>query len=726
MNNFLVTLLILSVPFVVSICLLQYTVSFSIRQCEERSSAEINHMQELVERNLSVVRKQAMEMAQNRDLLLIDHYDSTSKDNIYKTSRLAQSLKEIAGTQEFSRGFYVYLKSADIILYNGSKMTSREFFNVYVKTGQYETWKSKLSREYLNDCRNSQGKINDLSEHGVIEYLQSFPLGGKANGTIVFLIDKSVFITKSITPKDSSRELYVFNQHNELVHGTKEIDDKQIKELLRFSEGSYQVDMNGKAFVFSETSDNRKLRYICIDRGSAAFKVIEKISFFIFIYALIIFFGGGFYIFSTSYQMSMRIKKINKLISKKESDESNLDWKSLLNGIEDLAKSRNSMRSIVASKNNIEKNMVIASFIYDYSIQSSKCVEQMEKIGVVLDGENYIFVIGTLDFEDGENEDLVKFAVQNIFSDLIKDIAKWYFFDFLGNRIIFLLKGSFNENTKNKINEIFGSVSDYILSILDVRVQFDVGQICSEVEELRLSAKKQNERSKFKTIYGEQIYSHTENSNYKYLQKQENELINLMFSGTSEELDNNIVQIISEHKNAPHIVKNTLYYNLFGTYLKCRERAKINETFDGDEIESILYAGDVSESEKKIRKLFFELSEKVTKENKKGKLTGLSVRLVDYVDANYTNPNISLKMLSAEFNITVPYISKVFKEQFGTNFSEYITNMRVQKAQQLLLSTNMSMSDIAKKLGYVDSSVFIKNFKKSTGMTPGAYRDTKA
>jgi len=221
-NNVVALLLVLSVPFVVSICLLQYTVHFAMNQCEERSYAEIEHMQELVERNLSVIRKQAMEIAQSRKLLQLEKYDPNNKADVYAVSNLAQELRTLAGTQEFCRGFYVYSEAADIIFFNGSKFTSRAFFDTYVKKGHYETWKSMLGREYLNVCRNSQGNINDMSEYGVVEYLQSYPLGGKNSGTIVFLLDKSVFMTKSITPKNknSKLELYVFNQNNELVHTT--------------------------------------------------------------------------------------------------------------------------------------------------------------------------------------------------------------------------------------------------------------------------------------------------------------------------------------------------------------------------------------------------------------------------------------------------------------------------------------------------------------------------
>jgi len=727
-NNVVALLLVLSVPFVVSICLLQYTVHFAMNQCEERSYAEIEHMQELVERNLSVIRKQAMEIAQSRKLLQLEKYDPNNKADVYAVSNLAQELRTLAGTQEFCRGFYVYSEAADIIFFNGSKFTSRRFFDTYVKKGHYETWKSMLGREYLNVCRNSQGNINDMSEYGVVEYLQSYPLGGKNSGTIVFLLDKSVFMTKSITPKNknSKLELYVFNQNNELVHTTGKINDSDIESLLKVSDGSSHINTKERAFVFSATSDSGKLRYICVDRGSAAFKIIEKISLFIFIYAIIIFLGGGLYIFSTTYQMSKRIKRINKLISIRGNHEPVLDWNVVLSGIEDLANNQSTMNNIISAKNNIERNMVLVNFLYDYTSSAEQYLKTLENHGIVFDAQSYISVLGVLEMSAAENTNLLKFAVQNIFSDLIGEKASWYFVDCNWNRVMFLLKGTFGEAEKQEISMIYQSVSEYMLSILNIKTEFVIGEICEEVESLRASAKKLNERYRYKTLYGNNFENKTDMAGYKYLQKQENELINLMFSGSGEDVDGFVRDIISAHKDTSHVVMNTLYYNLLGTFFKCADRAGIKESFNSHELENIIYENDIAKIEENIRNLFAELSDRITKTDKKGKLSALSVKLVSYVDANYTDSNLSLKMISSEFGITVSYISKVFKEQFGTNFSDYITNMRVEKAKQLLKTTNMSMGEIAQNLGYVDSSIFIKNFKKITGKTPGVYRDTNS
>lgn len=211
---------------------------------------------------------------------------------------------------------------------------------------------------------------------------------------------------------------------------------------------------------------------------------------------------------------------------------------------------------------------------------------------------------------------------------------------------------------------------------------------------------------------------------YKYLYKQENELISLVLSGEAEEVDRYIDDMILAHKNVPYVIMNMLFYSLLGTFFKCCDRIGEKDITDVAEVENILYSSGPDEVGEKLRQLYAQLCSKITKSDGSGRYTTLSIKLVNYVDANYTNPNLSLKMLSSEFGITVSYISKIFKEQFGTNFSDYIANKRIEKAKELLSTTNLSISEIALKLGYVDSSIFIKNFKKNTGITPGAYRNS--
>lgn len=83
---------------------------------------------------------------------------------------------------------------------------------------------------------------------------------------------------------------------------------------------------------------------------------------------------------------------------------------------------------------------------------------------------------------------------------------------------------------------------------------------------------------------------------------------------------------------------------------------------------------------------------------------------------------ISLSVLAEQFHLNPQYISQLFKSEIGVNFLAYLTNIRMDKAKKLLLSTSLSIAEVAEQSGYGDYRVFTKVFKKAEGITPSQYR----
>ncbi len=88
-----------------------------------------------------------------------------------------------------------------------------------------------------------------------------------------------------------------------------------------------------------------------------------------------------------------------------------------------------------------------------------------------------------------------------------------------------------------------------------------------------------------------------------------------------------------------------------------------------------------------------------------------------YIDENYSG-DITLDEVSQVVNVSSYYFSKVFKDEMGENFIEYVTRLRIDKAKDLLLNTDKSMKEIAKEVGYSDPNYFSRTFKKYIGKTP--------
>jgi two-component system response regulator YesN len=98
-------------------------------------------------------------------------------------------------------------------------------------------------------------------------------------------------------------------------------------------------------------------------------------------------------------------------------------------------------------------------------------------------------------------------------------------------------------------------------------------------------------------------------------------------------------------------------------------------------------------------------------------------QVMTYIGQNYMRSDLSLNLLSSEFKISVSYLSKLFKEQEEINFIDYLMEIRMNKAKDLLAQTDEKVRDIAEFIGYANVNSFVRIFKKVTGLTPTEYRE---
>lgn len=97
----------------------------------------------------------------------------------------------------------------------------------------------------------------------------------------------------------------------------------------------------------------------------------------------------------------------------------------------------------------------------------------------------------------------------------------------------------------------------------------------------------------------------------------------------------------------------------------------------------------------------------------------------DYVDRNYMNLGISLKNIAEEFHITREYLSKLFKESFQVNITEYILKKRMEKAKELIIQDGLEIKRAAEYVGYEDISYFYRVWKKFYGISPRKLKKSK-
>lgn len=99
-----------------------------------------------------------------------------------------------------------------------------------------------------------------------------------------------------------------------------------------------------------------------------------------------------------------------------------------------------------------------------------------------------------------------------------------------------------------------------------------------------------------------------------------------------------------------------------------------------------------------------------------------TVHLIEeYIRANYQK-DIKLQEIAELFFLSREYISRRFKQEFNETITDYLTNIRIETAKELLEHSSLRNVEIAEAVGYQNDKYFIKVFKKMEGMTPKEYR----
>lgn len=143
-------------------------------------------------------------------------------------------------------------------------------------------------------------------------------------------------------------------------------------------------------------------------------------------------------------------------------------------------------------------------------------------------------------------------------------------------------------------------------------------------------------------------------------------------------------------------------------------RPKLNQLFEKIQ--------DLSDFELKVTDLLRQAMRAIQEIRAGNRQNEVMYQVKSFIDANYADQNLSLHMISLQFNWNPSHLSRLFKEEYNERFIDYVTDIRISQAKRLLLETSLPVHEIALKVGYIHSYSFIRAFKKCETLTPGDYR----
>jgi len=158
-------------------------------------------------------------------------------------------------------------------------------------------------------------------------------------------------------------------------------------------------------------------------------------------------------------------------------------------------------------------------------------------------------------------------------------------------------------------------------------------------------------------------------------------------------------------------MRNAIYYKSFDYILKPIDPEILNET-----LEKAVNEWKEQESRRNIKLEDEQAIFQVERNNMH--------EIKEYLQVHYQQ-EITLQEIADRFYLSREYISRKFKHEFKKTITDYLMEIRIEKAKQLLETSNLRIYEIAHYVGYQNEKYFSKVFKKLIGLTPNEYRGSK-
>ncbi len=660
------------------------------------------------------------------------------KLNVYKNSN------------NFVDSVYFYDSSKNIILtdkkfqYDFNEFYDKDWFNSIGKSSVFPiVLDTRAVRQWDNNYKNIISVV-----------YKTVNKKDSSNFIVVNIDEEYLFNNLSEKVEDKlGRTFFILSKDNKVIIKNRNdniykqiIENKQLNKYLENDSGVFEQKINNSRYAVNFIKNNTLnwsfITTISYDKFYAAINHIRNL---IVISTIILIVLTIIVVMISSKNMYSPILNIVTFIRKNiRNDDSSENFP------EEIDYINSSIRMVhdnyINMHSKLEKNLpdykqkfmqsLLQDNIYDYD----EIVEKMDFIGIKLDTKELAVIIVNIEDVKDSLDDLSK--INNTILR-IKDIIESSVHGRFKGIVLYSDRNKFTvvvNCSKNYVKDIFEfteSLRDELKKEADIKVSFGISRVCADILNLSHAYKEANEALKYRDVSNnydiiyidnikirnkqfmiypkervEVINSHIRTGNKKEALESFNEMVNVFLVHNKYAYYSGIQQIFIRFLNS---INNTI--NELGL--------ELNDIFPEENLYQVLLKmNSPNEINIWFQKIINDISDyiKSAVNEKKNKYIE---QINCYLENNLAG-NITLNSVAEHLELNPSYVSKMFKENTGKGFVEYLTEYRIKKSKELLINTNLKVQDICTEMGYSNSYYFIKIFKQYTGLTPGEYRKSNS
>jgi YesN/AraC family two-component response regulator len=275
---------------------------------------------------------------------------------------------------------------------------------------------------------------------------------------------------------------------------------------------------------------------------------------------------------------------------------------------------------------------------------------------------------------------------------------------------------------QDELYECAAEINDSICKLSAISVESSVSKVHDGI--IGISISYQEAKNSIKSLTsgfdktGIFMVGKTDNM-YYYPTDWEQQLISNLKTGNVSVVKSIIKEIEKENKALS--LSDNVISRLIDLILETIFRVSFEMNINRNEIiQNLQNFPDNSERWQLVYDSAFYICEKIINKNEQ-MISDINNEILEYINQNFCNPDISLKAISARINLSVASVSRIFKDVAGVNFHEYITSLRMEKAKELLKTCGYDIKNITKATGYENEYSFKRAFFRVEGVKPKEY-----
>ena len=498
--------------------------------------------------------------------------------------------------------------------------------------------------------------------------------------------------------------------------GSDSIDEADISAILAEGDSQRRVSIGGTPYVFTCVRAGSGFSYVCLQRMSFFTDDLRRHFWGIALLLLLCCVPSGLLIFLVSRRMLKGISSISRILQTGEDDQYRLDQ--IESGIRSLVERSESMKEDQLS---LRKGQFIRNFLRsDYTALEALRRDAAEAGIDVNKGWLMAAVIGS---RSEQNE-------ERTFSEIIAYITESRDVDGYGIHLL---------NTNQRVMVLFGPSPEALYSAYDDILaigkkhcdEFLVAVSWHHKSLLNGSLAYLEANSAYDNRFlmdNEKVIRFTETSqtadydSYRDLRSRYMvQLENTIRVGNAKEVEES-VRALCDRLRDEHASLFT-FRLLYDEILRILMAQWKGEEKDWNQIYNVFTLSRCLNIEDFNRLLteacHMMLDTKTDARNEQSRLVEEAVRKMQ---DEYSSPDLNMSLLAEAIGVSPVTLAVEFKNETGISPSDYLATIRLDRAKELLRTTDMLINDISLAVGYEDDHVFIRRFKKYTGKTPGQYR----